>query len=155
MMLFFVLLTLGFVFELGKNALTIDSRQTSSYANADTSTPHIFFSQPFLLLQSGFPGINGHTINKSVISDNNGNTIYFEHTQDGEAIFYVKIEKPNGIIIFVPLRCVERVDFEGVSLIGYKAEVFNIDQQDINQAIEIAKNTLKSSDLCICDAKVL
>src|SRR6202042_950019 len=36
MMIFFVLLTLGFIFELGKNALTIDSRQTSSYANADT-----------------------------------------------------------------------------------------------------------------------
>src|SRR5690606_15890027 len=28
MMLFFILLTLGFIFELGKNALTIDSKQT-------------------------------------------------------------------------------------------------------------------------------
>src|SRR6201991_3570878 len=36
MMLFFVLLTLGFIFELGKNALTIESRQTSSYSNGDT-----------------------------------------------------------------------------------------------------------------------
>ena len=42
MMVFFVLLTLGFIFELGKNALTIDSRQTSSYNNADTTTPHAF-----------------------------------------------------------------------------------------------------------------
>jgi NADH-ubiquinone oxidoreductase chain 3 len=39
MMVFFVLLTLGFIFELGKNALTIDSRQTSSYSNNDTTTP--------------------------------------------------------------------------------------------------------------------
>ena len=38
MMVFFVLLTLGFIFELGKNALTIDSRQTSSYNNNDTTT---------------------------------------------------------------------------------------------------------------------
>lgn len=41
MMVFFVLLTLGFIFELGKNALTIDSRQTS-YNNVDISTPHAF-----------------------------------------------------------------------------------------------------------------
>jgi NADH-ubiquinone oxidoreductase chain 3 len=39
MIVFFVLLTLGFIFELGKNALTIDSRQTSSYSNGDTATP--------------------------------------------------------------------------------------------------------------------
>lgn len=39
MMVFFVLLTLGFIFELGKNALTIDSRQTSSYDNKDTARP--------------------------------------------------------------------------------------------------------------------
>jgi len=30
MMLFFILLTIGFVFELGKNALKIDSRQILS-----------------------------------------------------------------------------------------------------------------------------
>jgi NADH-ubiquinone oxidoreductase chain 3 len=43
MMVFFVLLTLGFIFELGKNALTIDSRQTS-YNNGDLSTPYAFMS---------------------------------------------------------------------------------------------------------------
>jgi NADH-ubiquinone oxidoreductase chain 3 len=43
MMVFFVLLTLGFIFELGKNALTIDSRQTL-YNNKDMSTPHAFMS---------------------------------------------------------------------------------------------------------------
>jgi NADH-ubiquinone oxidoreductase chain 3 len=44
MMVFFVLLTLGFIFELGKNALTIDSRQTSSYSNGDLSTAYAFLS---------------------------------------------------------------------------------------------------------------
>lgn len=50
MMVFFVLLTLGFIFELGKNALTIDSRQTSSYNTVDTSDYHAFLtlSQPNL-----------------------------------------------------------------------------------------------------------
>src|SRR6185369_7169878 len=48
MMVFFVLLTLGFIFELGKNALTIDSRQTSSYY-INTTTPHVFTN---LVLQS-------------------------------------------------------------------------------------------------------
>ena len=48
MMVFFVLLTLGFIFELGKNALTIDSRQTSSY-DINTTTPHVFIN---LVLQS-------------------------------------------------------------------------------------------------------
>jgi NADH-ubiquinone oxidoreductase chain 3 len=42
MMVFFVLLTLGFIFELGKNALTIDSRQTSSYNSVDTGDYHAF-----------------------------------------------------------------------------------------------------------------
>ena len=31
MLIFFVILTLGFVFELGKNALKIDSRQISDF----------------------------------------------------------------------------------------------------------------------------
>ena len=43
MMVFFVLLTLGFIFELGKNALTIESRQTS-FNNREVSNPHAFTS---------------------------------------------------------------------------------------------------------------
>lgn len=57
MMVFFVLLTLGFIFELGKNALTIDSRQTSSYNSVDTSDYHAFLtlSKPNRnILKSGF-----------------------------------------------------------------------------------------------------
>lgn len=44
MMVFFVLLTLGFIFELGKNALTIDSRQTSSYNSVDSGDYHAFLT---------------------------------------------------------------------------------------------------------------
>ena len=44
MMIFFILLTLGFVFELGKNALTIDSKQTFSYNSEDASKPDVFIS---------------------------------------------------------------------------------------------------------------
>jgi hypothetical protein len=53
MMIFFVLLTLGFVFELGKNALTIESRQTS-FKGADLSDPHAFLTKS---LQSNFTGL--------------------------------------------------------------------------------------------------
>ena len=37
-----VLLTLGFIFELGKNALTIDSRQTLTYTNKQTINLEVF-----------------------------------------------------------------------------------------------------------------
>jgi NADH-ubiquinone oxidoreductase chain 3 len=37
MLVFFIALTLGFVFELGKNALTIDSKQTYSQVNSDVN----------------------------------------------------------------------------------------------------------------------
>jgi NADH-ubiquinone oxidoreductase chain 3 len=40
MMVFFTVLTLGFVFELGKNALSIDSKQNLSYKNEET--PAVF-----------------------------------------------------------------------------------------------------------------
>ena len=42
MMLFFVLLTLGFIFELGKNALSIESKQTSISNNKNTSNISVF-----------------------------------------------------------------------------------------------------------------
>lgn len=52
MMVFFVLLTLGFIFELGKNALTIDSRQTSSYSSVDTTISHVFLTMESYPLKS-------------------------------------------------------------------------------------------------------
>jgi len=48
MIIFFVLLTLGFIFELGKNALTIDSKQILFFNHPDVPKPHAFttlFSQ--------------------------------------------------------------------------------------------------------------
>lgn len=48
MMVFFLLLTLGFVFELGKNALTIDSKQTLSINNNSIPKSNIFISIPLV-----------------------------------------------------------------------------------------------------------
>lgn len=53
MMVFFVLLTLGFIFELGKNALTIDSRQNSSYEKEEVSTHFAYISVSDILYQMG------------------------------------------------------------------------------------------------------
>jgi len=44
MLIFFVLLTLGFVFELGKGALNIESRQ-NTFKEQDTSTKIFMFLQ--------------------------------------------------------------------------------------------------------------
>lgn len=45
LMIFFILLTIGFIYELGKNALTIDSRQISE-VNKDAPKPYGFISSP-------------------------------------------------------------------------------------------------------------
>jgi NADH-ubiquinone oxidoreductase chain 3 len=53
MIVFFILLTLGFIFELGKNALSIESKQTSLSDHKDTTEVDIFlecvnvYSRPF------------------------------------------------------------------------------------------------------------
>jgi NADH-ubiquinone oxidoreductase chain 3 len=47
MMVFFVLLTLGFVFELGKNALSIDSKQIFIFRGKDKSNLDSFTSLPW------------------------------------------------------------------------------------------------------------
>lgn len=44
MMLFFTLLTLGFVFELGKNALSIESKQTTIHTNKPTPSIDTFIT---------------------------------------------------------------------------------------------------------------
>jgi NADH-ubiquinone oxidoreductase chain 3 len=44
MMIFFILLTLGFVFELGKNALSIESKQNFSYKMEETRAVFIVTS---------------------------------------------------------------------------------------------------------------
>ena len=42
MIVFFLVLTGGFIFELGKNALSIDSRQTSTYENEEIPESHAY-----------------------------------------------------------------------------------------------------------------
>jgi NADH-ubiquinone oxidoreductase chain 3 len=61
MMIFFVLLTLGFVFELGKNALTIDTRQTSSYGKVDTSVSHAFLTSKYENIIQSAPDVQNLT----------------------------------------------------------------------------------------------
>jgi NADH-ubiquinone oxidoreductase chain 3 len=46
MIVFFILLTLGFIFELGKNALSIDSKQTILANDKDVSIIDTFCSLP-------------------------------------------------------------------------------------------------------------
>jgi len=46
MLVFFLVLTLGFAFELGKNALKIDSRQTNGISKEETSMPNMFSFDP-------------------------------------------------------------------------------------------------------------
>jgi len=41
-LIFFIVLTIGFIFELGKNALSIDSKQTSLPDNENTQTLEVF-----------------------------------------------------------------------------------------------------------------
>ena len=66
MMLFFVLLTLGFIFELGKNALTIDSRQTSSSYKQDTiGIEHAY------IIKSTFNLFNLHGTYNHLVKKNN------------------------------------------------------------------------------------
>jgi len=56
MMLFFILLTLGFVFELGKDALSIDSKQIFAFMDRDGyTTPWYYITLPITtVLQSSF-----------------------------------------------------------------------------------------------------
>jgi NADH-ubiquinone oxidoreductase chain 3 len=57
MIIFFVLLTLGFIFELGKNALIIDSKQIFLFNHQDVPKPHAFttlFSQSAPLIKLFF-----------------------------------------------------------------------------------------------------
>jgi len=50
---FFLVVTFGLVFELGKNALTIDSRQTHTYSKVDTAKPLAFIEKMHKLVFSG------------------------------------------------------------------------------------------------------
>jgi len=64
MLLFFTILTVGFVFELGKNALKIDSRQISNFKIKILNTTLVYngFNAPLTYIKL-FSLIN----NKSII----------------------------------------------------------------------------------------
>jgi len=51
MLIFFLALTLGFSFELGKNALKIDSRQTKTFSNKNNSLAICYSNIGFNLVQ--------------------------------------------------------------------------------------------------------
>ena len=76
MMIFFILLTLGFVFELGKNALTIDSKQTLRFTSVNASNQDIFvsltlktlFREGGLPLQSAITPRKDRLINSTTLS---------------------------------------------------------------------------------------
>ena len=70
MILFFLVLTVGFIFELGKNALSIDSRQTSTYEYENIPESHIFINLP---LEDNSLNLNNNDINlKLKILSKNG-----------------------------------------------------------------------------------
>ena len=54
MMIFFILLTLGFIFELGKNALSIDSKQTFSFSDKDEHKTSLYYIDLSVLHKSSF-----------------------------------------------------------------------------------------------------
>ena len=57
MMVFFIVLTVGFIFELGRNALSIESKQTSLSSSNDTPDVDVFI--PFLLRSTMVHSYNG------------------------------------------------------------------------------------------------
>jgi len=93
MLVFFVLLTLGFIFELGKNALSIESKQTALSSNNDVPNIDVFsvFVKKSLLL-SGF---------LDNTSFKNNNTLY------GLKFFsLIKQEKYGDIMIIIYLTVI-------------------------------------------------
>jgi NADH-ubiquinone oxidoreductase chain 3 len=136
MMIFFVLLTLGFIFELGKNALTIDSRQTSNIT-VDISTAHAF--------------ISGLSDLENVCSSDTS------ETPGSELIIYVPVDD-EGDLMFVPV-IIEGID-EFKSDLGKKVIISNplssIDNNDKYSllAINKAKLMFKRSEFCNCTLKI-
>ena len=141
MMVFFVLLTLGFIFELGKNALTIDSRQTSSYSNGDTATPHVFLTVPYELLKTS-------CILKSGISFSTDND-----KSKKDITFYISLYEGDKLI-FVPVVSVDTMTFEpDLTKPIHKCNPIPNNDKDSSKAIEKAISLFKRSELCVCDLK--
>jgi len=135
MMVFFVLLTLGFIFELGKNALTIDSRQTSSNYG-DISKSNGYFS-----------GLSALENNSSASNS---------ETTDGEVRFYVGIgDEEDLTLVPVIIREVENFypDLEKKVIKCNPLSLVDNNEEYSRLAIEKAKLMYKKSEFCNCSFK--
>lgn len=165
MMVFFVLLTVGFIFELGKNALSIDSRQTYSYNNEDTVTPHIFISKDNPPLNSSFISVFTLAISRArKISllplerekknfKNKG--LFSTHSckLNKENTFYIPLYD-NEQLILVPVVSTDTITFEpDLTKPIQKFNPIPNNETDSRKAIEKAITIFKNSDLCVCDLK--
>lgn len=142
MMVFFVLLTLGFIFELGKNALSIESRQTVSYNNEDTNTSYAFFKNSILVLKSGF-GFDGDGDPK--VDGDDG-----KHDPDTT---YVKVVK-DGKNFFVPIVAEDAVTPKiDLSKPIYEAIAKPNNEKISNLALVMYKEAVRETQICNCDMK--
>jgi NADH-ubiquinone oxidoreductase chain 3 len=135
MMVFFVLLTLGFVFELGKNALTIDSRQTSSNSGVISTT-------------------HGHVSVVPVLGPNTLTDLLKPGFR--ESIFFVALLYKDRNLL-VPVRIKDAEDFEfdlRLPILSFTAPHTIDNTEELSLlAIEEAKNMFKHSDFCNCNFK--
>jgi hypothetical protein len=128
-MMFFVLLTLGFIFELGKNALTIESRQTS-YSNIDLSTAHSFISGPYSL--------------------DNGLSLSTSEDSKVDPTIYIKIEDEDGLK-FVPVTIKGTSEFiPDLSQNIHRGNPIPNNEKDSLLATEKARLIFEQSELCAC-----
>lgn len=157
MMVFFVLLTLGFIFELGKNALSIDSRQTYSYSNGDTATPHVFITEPYQLLLSSlfclFSKKKSFLFNGKKTIKNRVSLSTYNSESNKDITFYVALYE-NDNLLLVPVVSKDNVTFESdLTKPIHKSNPIPNNEKDSNMAIEKAISIFKNSDLCVCDLK--
>lgn len=134
MMVFFVLLTLGFIFELGKNALTIDSRQTLSYNNYHTATLHVFIN---LILKSKIMPL---TLFRKKVKDSNMD-ISLNNIRENSKIETISETNEYNNIIFYPISTKEWFNSICCYNISYIKPLIIIDMI-INNLIKIYLNRL-------------
>jgi NADH-ubiquinone oxidoreductase chain 3 len=144
MMMFFVLLTLGFIFELGKNALTIDSRQTSNI-HRDLSTAHAFVS--------GLSGLGTSEILKSEIANLKSEI----EIAEPEIEIYIPITEGDDFIL-VPVIIDGEDKFKsdlGKNAVKIaKSSLIENHQNYSLLAVDKAKLMFKKSEFCNCNFKV-
>ena len=141
MMVFFVLLTLGFIFELGKNALTIESRQTS-FNPGDKSTPHAFsskiFELPYLIGLQLKSSMGGSVESKKPVLLYVG----FDTDSDKERLIPIIWNEEENSFIINPEK---KILYIGSSCV--------IDETKDNELVkELVIDHLKSKNICVCSS---